>query len=97
VPLFKWKLDQILDIAIEAGSSPAAISVDGPEQQKNIPAVACVHVVRRVRNLVHPEKYIKEISGTEITPPYFRACFKTCHGAYGHLVKTLKIDQSSDC
>jgi hypothetical protein len=48
------KLDQILDIAIEAGWSPAAISADGPEQQKNIPAVAYVHVVRRVRNLVHP-------------------------------------------
>jgi hypothetical protein len=89
VPLLKWTLDQLLDIALEAGWLPAAISTDDPEQEKNIPVAAYVHVVRRVRNLVHPGKYMKEISGTEVTAAYLCSCFKICHGAFDHLVKAL--------
>jgi len=47
---------------------------------------ADVHVLRRVRNVVHTGKYLKQLKGkTDITPAFLLSCFKIWYSAYEHL------------
>jgi hypothetical protein len=88
--LLKWDFYHLIDVALEAGWLPVAIATANPDDQKNIPLAAYVHVLRRARNLVHAGKYLKELKHkNEITPAYLRSCFKIWYDAYGHLDKAF--------
>jgi hypothetical protein len=87
--LLKWDFNELLDIAYNAGWLPAAAATNDPEELKKIDLASFGHVVRRVRNLVHAAKYLKEMKGKDVTPAFLRSCFKISLDAYDCLVKAL--------
>jgi hypothetical protein len=87
--LLKWNFNELLDVAYNAGWLPAAAATNDPEELKKIDLASFGHVVRRVRNLVHAAKYLKEMKGKDVTPAFLRSCFKISLGAYDCLVKAL--------
>jgi hypothetical protein len=64
-------------------------ATNDPEELKKIDLASFGHVVRRIRNLVHPAKYLKEMKGKDVTPAFLRSCFKISLDAYDCLVKAL--------
>jgi hypothetical protein len=93
--LMKWDLDNLLSVALDAGWLPVAFST-GEVADEDIPLAAYAHVVRRVRNLVHPAKYLKELGPKEITPQFLRSCFKISYDVYTHLERALNDRMQSN-
>jgi hypothetical protein len=88
--LLKWDFYHLIAVALDAGWLPVATSIDNPDEQKNIPLAAYGHVPRRVRNLAHPGKFLKELKRkNEMTPAFLRSCFKIWYDAYEHLDKAF--------
>jgi hypothetical protein len=93
--LMKWDLDNLLSVALEAGWLPVLLSGENVAE-KDIPLAAYAHVVRRVRNLVHPAKYLKELGTKEITPQFLRSCLKISYDVYTHLERALNDRMQSN-
>src|SRR5580704_5684325 len=74
--VLKWNFNELLDVAYNAGWLPAAAATNDPEELKKIDLASFGHVVRRVRNLVHAAKYLKEMKGKDVTPAFLRSCFQ---------------------
>jgi hypothetical protein len=89
-PFREWSLYNLMDVALEAGWLPVALST-GDTIDKDVPLAALVHAVRRVRNLVHPMKYLKEMRKEPIvTEAYYRVTWKICFAAYESMEKAME-------
>src|ERR1700737_3807710 len=91
---------QFLDVATEAKWLPATLILD-----KNL-LVGCTvenpvktETIRKVRNLVHPARYLRDRHGKEYTAEDLRILYDTCHAVYGFVQEILikacrKVDPS---
>lgn len=82
-----WDLGRLLDVANELGWLPRGetLGVD----PKDWPIGAHAQVLRLLRNLVHPGRYLKDFTGYQMTADELTASFNVLDGVYLHLHAAL--------
>jgi len=93
---YSWHLWQLLDVAGELNWLPARLSpnedIEFEEALNKGDIGDFVELVREIRNLVHPGKYVREWPGTTITEEHFEDCYALFGTAVDHLYNRLIND-----
>lgn len=87
-PLLQWGLGKLLRVANELGWLPA-YPIDGTPDPKDWSIGAHAQVVRILRNLVHPGRYLNDFPNYQITADELTASFKVLDGIHLHLSAAL--------
>lgn len=86
-PLLKWNLGELLDVAKELDWLPVDESLGSDPKDWLIGTHA--QVIRILRNLIHPGRYLKDFPGYRITEDELTASFKVLDGVHMHLSAAL--------
>lgn len=76
IPLLRWDLGQLLKAAKAAGWLPSSL---GPSEEWNTRKAKVgdyAEVSRRIRNLVHPGRYVKDHAQSRVTAKYLERQFE---------------------
>ena len=88
--LDRWTLMDLLAVAKELNWLPSGLS---PEDEWNS-AIAkigdYVDVVRNIRNLIHPVRYLNDFSRKRFTKKYLEACFEIVDTSIEYLSSLIK-------
>lgn len=92
-PSSRWKLSELLDVARELDWLPAKLSANAnitlEEALSKGEIGDFVEVVREIRNLVHPTKYVREYPDTTIKKEHFKDCYNIVRITFDHLFEHL--------
>ena len=77
----KWSLSELLAVADELNWLPSKISSIDDWNTTNAIEGDYADIVRQVRNLIHPARYMKEMGRRKITKRYLDACFNIVKSA----------------
>lgn len=84
-PLVNWTLNELLQVAKTAGWLPAQLNLDEDWDQLKANIGDYAEVVRKMRNLLHPSRYMKDQYRGKITKKYAKMAFEIIDVAYDHL------------
>jgi hypothetical protein len=76
-PLLKWDLAELLAVAKAAGWLPTALDLDDDWNWRKARVGDYAEVVRMMRNLAHPARYLQDHHGRRVTIKYLQRQFKT--------------------
>jgi hypothetical protein len=76
-PLLKWDLAELLAVAKAAGWLPSALDLDDDWNWRKAKIGDYAEVVRMMRNLAHPARYLKDHHGRRVTNKYLQRRFDT--------------------
>ena len=88
--LLDWSFYELLDVAKAANWLPKRLTLDKRLDRAHVKTVP-TDTIRKVRNLVHPARYLKERSGKEYTVEEVHTLYATCHAAYDCLVNQIRV------
>jgi len=103
--LRKWDLKQLLDLASEMKWLPTSLplgeiarlsGIEPDEALKNSDVIYFADVVREVRNMIHPGRYLRLWSGVEVSKEYLDSIEETVKIVYDHLYEQLITMITSD-
>jgi len=86
-----WKFHELLSVAKELMWLPSSLS---PEEEWDIARAQIgdyVEVIRQIRNLIHPVRYVDDIGKKKITKKYLAACFNILEAAADQLTMVVKL------
>ena len=75
-PLLKWDLVELLRVAKAAGWLPAGLKMDEDWDSKKARVGDYAEVVRQMRNLAHPARYLQDHSRRRVTKKYLQRQFE---------------------
>jgi hypothetical protein len=96
--LRNWDLKQLLDLASEMRWLPTSLplgkiarmsGIEPDEALKNGDVVYFADVVREVRNMIHPGRYLRLWSGVQVSKEYLDSIEETVKIVYDHLYEQL--------
>jgi hypothetical protein len=83
--LDSWKFNELLMAAKELNWLPSGLSSEDEWSDAQAKIGDYVDVVRKIRNLIHPVRYLNDFSRTRVTKKYLEACFEIVDTAADHL------------
>ena len=75
-PLLKWDLGQLLNVAKAAGWLPSALDLNDDWNWRKAKVGDYAEVVRMMRNLAHPARYLQDHTGHRVTNRYLQRQFE---------------------
>ncbi len=75
-PLLKWDLAELFTVAKAAAWLPAALNLNDDWNSRKAKVGDNAEVVRIMRNLAHPARYLKEHNGRRVTKKYLQRQFE---------------------
>ena len=88
--LDKWKLMELLTVAKEFNWLPSGLSPEDEWNSANAKIGDYVDVVRKIRNLIHPVRYLDDFGRKIFTKKYLKACFVIVDTAIDYLSFLVK-------
>ena len=97
--LNKWNLSELIKVAKAVGWLPHGLELKDTWSQYKAKIGRYAEVVRYMRNLIHPARYIDEMFGKCITNKHLEVAFDTVHiindliyiiGLYSILIRNLR-------
>jgi hypothetical protein len=76
-PLLKWDLAELLAVAKAASWLPSALDLDDDWNWRKAKVGDYAEVVRMMRNLAHPARYLSDHHGRRVTNKYLQRQFET--------------------
>jgi hypothetical protein len=89
--LEQWKLSELLSVAKELNWLPFALSPEEDWDTTKAEIGDYLEVIRQIRNLVHPIRYIEDMGRKRVTKKYLDACFNIVESAADHITKLTKL------
>jgi hypothetical protein len=83
--LDSWTFNELLMAAKELNWLPSGLSSKGEWDNAHANIGDYVDVVRQIRNLIHPVRYLNDFSRKRVTKKYLEACFEIVDTAADHL------------
>jgi hypothetical protein len=90
-PLLDWSLNELLRVAKRLGWLPARLALDEPWDRKRAKIGDYAEVVRRLRNLLHPARYLADHSRKRLTKRHLGLSFEVLQIAGEHLYQELAV------
>ncbi len=75
-PLLKWDLADLLKVAKAAGWLPTALDLNSDWNWRKAKVGDYAEVVRMMRNLAHPARYLQDHTGRRVTNKYLQRQFE---------------------
>ena len=75
-PLLKWDLAELLTVAKAAGWLPTALDLNDDWNWRRAKVGDYAELVRMMRNLAHPARYLKDHHGRRVTNKYLQRQFE---------------------
>ena len=75
-PLLKWELAELLRVVKAAGWLPTALNLNDDWKWRRAKAGDYAEVVRMMRNLAHPARYLKDHTRRRVTSKYLQRQFE---------------------
>ena len=88
--LDKWKLNELLAVAKELNWLPSELSPEDEWNSANAKIGDYVDVVQKIRNLIHPVRYLDDFGRKRFTKKYLEACFVIVDTANDYLSLLVK-------
>jgi len=88
--LDKWTLMDLLAVAKELNWLPSGLSPEDEWNSANAKIGDYVDVVRQIRNLIHPVRYLNNLGRKRFTKKYLEACFEIVDTAIDYLSSLIK-------
>lgn len=88
-PLLEWDLAALLGVAKAAGWLPARLALDDDWDHRRAQIGDHAEVVRMIRNLLHPARYVEDHFGKRITKKHLSMVFETIDAANTYLVERV--------
>jgi hypothetical protein len=76
IPLVDWDLSQLLKVAKAAGWLPSGLHINDDWNVRKAKIGDYAEVSRKVRNLIHPGRYLKDHSPSRVTARYLQRQFE---------------------
>jgi hypothetical protein len=89
-PVFKWSLADLLAVAKERGWLHSGLSLDDEWDDARAQIGDYGEVIRRIRNLVHPARYVSDFPRKRITACYLESCFEILEVAIDYLQNKIE-------
>ncbi|MBA7695314.1 hypothetical protein ES703_103938 [subsurface metagenome] len=93
--LGRWTFMDLLAVARELNWLPSGLSPEDEWSSAHAKIGDYVEVVRQIRNLIHPIRYVNDFSRKRVTKKYLEACFEIVDNAikylYPFISDSLKI------
>jgi hypothetical protein len=83
--LDRWTFSELLDVARELNWLPSELSPEDQWSSAHANIGDYVDLVRQIRNLIHPVRYVNDFSRKRVTKKYLEACFKIVDSAADRL------------
>jgi hypothetical protein len=74
LPIIQWPFSDLIKIARELGWLPAGLKLGEEWDKKKAKIGDYAEVVRQLRNLVHPSRYIQDMPRKKISKQYYQYC-----------------------
>ena len=91
-PLAEWSLGELLAVVKERGWLPTGLSLDEEWNGKKAQIGDWSEVLRKLRNLIHPARYMLDLQHKRVTKRYLEMSFKTFEVANDYFL--IKISES---
>ena len=91
-PFRNWALAELLAVVKERGWLPSNLSLKEDWDEAKAQLGDYGEVIRQMRNLVHPARFIEDFPGKRVTKRYVEAMFEILHAAIDHLLDELEPD-----
>ena len=88
--LDRWTLMDLLAVAKELNWLPSGLSPEDEWNSANAKIGDYVDVVRNIRNLIHPVRYLDHFGRKRFTKKYLEACFEIVDTAIEYLSSLIK-------
>ena len=88
-PLLKWDLAELLTVAKKAGWLPSALDLKDDWNWRKAKVGDYAEVVRMMRNLAHPARYLKDHHGRRVTNKYLQRQFAVVLACRDWLAATI--------
>lgn len=88
-PLAKWSFAELLAVAKERNWLPSSLSLDEAWNAKSAQIGDYTEVLRQLRNLVHPARYMLDMPRKRITKRYLEMSFEIFQVATDYLLKKI--------
>lgn len=88
--LDRWTLMDLLAVAKELNWLPSGLSPEDEWISANVMIGDYVDVVRNIRNLIHPVRYLDHFGRKRFPKKYLEACFKIVDTAHEYLSSLIK-------
>lgn len=88
--LDKWKLNELLAVAKGLNWLPSGLSPEDEWNNANAKIGDYVDVVQKIRNLIHPIRYLDDFGRKRFTKKYLKACFVIVDAANDYLSSLVK-------
>jgi hypothetical protein len=80
-----WTFNELLMVARELNWLPSGLSPEDQWSSAHAKIGDYVDIVRQIRNLIHPARYLNDFSRKRVTKKYLEACFEIVDTAADHL------------
>jgi len=87
--LDRWTFIDLLTVARELNWLPPGLSPKDEWSSVHAKIGDYVEVVRQIRNLIHPIRYVNDFSGKRVTRKYLKACFEIVDIAIEYLYSVV--------
>jgi hypothetical protein len=77
-PLLEWNFSELLKVAKASPWVPAGLALNGGWNSRKALIGDHAEVVRMVRNLVHPARYVEDHYGSRVTGKYLNQVVRLC-------------------
>jgi len=91
-PLLDWSLTNLLVVAKECSWLPSGLSTDEEWDEAKAQIADYGEVIKHIRNLVHPARYVIDFFHKKVTKKYFEAVFEIIEVTNDYLLN--KINKS---
>ena len=83
--LDRWTFSELLAVAIELNLLPSGLSSEDKWSSAHAKIGDYANLVRKIRNLIHPVRYVNDFSRKRVTKKYLEACFVIVDAAADYL------------
>jgi hypothetical protein len=98
--LLEWSLNDLFIVAKKAKWIPATLTLEKRFDHRKVKSPVPTNSITKMRNLVHPARYLKDMPGKEYTEEEMKILYASCHAVYTHvqdvLVKDVRKSHTSD-
>lgn len=88
-PLAEWSLAELLAVAKERGWLPSSLSLSEEWDEKKAHIGDWAEILRQIRNLIHPTRYMRDLPSKRITKRYLEALFEIFEVANEYLMNKI--------
>jgi hypothetical protein len=90
--LDRWTFTDLLAVAKELNWLPSGLSLEDEWDSVHAEIGDYVEVVRQIRNLIHPVRYVNDFGRKRVAKKYLEACFEIVDSATDYLY--LRVSES---